>query len=80
METMSSFQTDNRLMGRKTQTQCDTHEKDIGWLLTDTFEVMVPSEPSELRLGRLEKIHEKYTGKLMLCKEMGLKRNNCFIH
>ena len=34
METMSSSQTDNRLMGRKTQTQCDTHEKDIGWLLT----------------------------------------------
>ena len=46
-------------MGRKTQTQCDTHEKDIGWLLTDTFEVMEPSEPSELRLGRLEKIHGK---------------------
>ena len=63
METMSSSQTDNRLMGRKTQTQCDTHEKDIGWLLTDTFEVMVPSEQSKFRLGWLEKIHGKYTGK-----------------
>ena len=56
---MSSSQTDNRLMGRKTQTQCDTHEKDIDWLLTDTFEEMVPSEPSKLRLGRLKQIHQK---------------------
>ena len=63
METMSSSQTDNRLMGRKTQTQCDTQKKDIGWLLTDTFQVMVPSEPSKLILGCLEKIHGKYTGK-----------------
>ena len=61
METMSSSQTDNRLMGRKTQTQCDTHEKDIDWLLTDTFEEMVPSEPSKLRLGRLVK-YKNYTG------------------
>ena len=51
-------------MGRKTQTQCDTHEKDIDCPLTDTFEVMVPSKPSKLRLGRLKKKrHEKYTGK-----------------
>ena len=50
-------------MGRKTQTQCDTHEKDIDCPLTDTFEVMVPSKPSKLRLGRLKKGHEKYKGK-----------------